>query len=139
MLPANNLRFFKFLSCYKKQILILSLLSLVSSSFFLIGPFLSRLLIDKAFIGRDIGKFLNLSILGAIVFIFSALVKTVADFVKNRIDIKLKLNLADKFIKKFYSLDLSFFQSKSVGENAYRLADAETISRFLLEQCPDVS
>ncbi|MEK6728350.1 MAG: ABC transporter ATP-binding protein [Candidatus Omnitrophota bacterium] len=135
---ANNLRFLKFLSCYKRQILILFLLSLVSSSFFLIGPFLSRLFIDKAFIGRDIAKFLNLSILGAVVFFFSTLVKAVADFVKNRIDIKLKLNLADKFIKKFYSLDLSFFQSKSVGENAYRLSDVETISNFLLEQCPDV-
>ncbi len=132
----KNSRFLKLFCFYRKQIFILFLLSLFSSSFFLIMPYFSKLFIDKAFINRDINKFLNLSILGAAVFIFSTLIKVIGDIVKNKIAIKLRLNLANKFIKKFFSLDLEFFQSKSVGENIYRLSDTNSVSDFILEQCP---
>lgn len=126
----------KFLRFYKKQILALVLLILLSSGLSLIGPYLSKLFIDEAFINKNLGKFLNLSILGIVLFIFSALFKATADIVKNRIAVKLKLNLATKFIRKFYSLDMSFFESRSVGENAYRLYDIENISNFVIEQLP---
>jgi len=132
----KNSRFLKLFYLYKKKIFILFILSLFSSSFVLIGPYFSKLFIDKAFINRDLSKFLNLSILGAAVFIFSTLARLAEDIIKNKIAIKLRLNLAGKFIKKFFSLDLEFFQSKSVGENIYRLSDTESISNFILEQCP---
>lgn len=135
MVYKNSL-FIKFLFPYKKQILVLFLLSLFSSSLSLITPYLSKLFIDKAFIDRNLTKFLNLSILGAVLFVFSMSVKAAGDIVKNRITIKLKLNLAGRFIKKFYSLDISFLQSKSVGENIYRLSDTGSIASFVLEQCP---
>lgn len=128
--------FIKFFFPYKKQILLLFLLSLFSSSLALTGPYLSKLFIDKAFIDKNLAKFLNLSILGAVLFVFSMLVKVAGDIVKNRIAIKLKLNLARRFIRKFYSLDISFFQSKSVGENVYRLSDVSNVAKFILEQCP---
>ena len=133
----NNSFFIKFLLYYKKQILVLFLLSLFSSSLSLITPYLSKLFIDQAFINKNFTKFLNLSILGAGIFIFSMLVKVSGDIVKNRIAIKLKLNLANRFIRKFYSLDWSFFQSRSVGENIYRLSDTENVAHFILEQCPN--
>ncbi len=79
---------------------------------------------------------MNLSILGAGLFIFSVLAKVVEDIIKNRIAIKLNLRLANKFIKKFYSLDLNFLQSKSVGENIYRLSNLEGIANLILEQYP---
>lgn len=138
MKDIHSLGFFKLAFLYKRQILILFLLSLISSSFFLIGPYLSSLFIDKAFIDRNLGKFLNLSIFAVSLFIFSTLIKAAADLVKNRIAIKLNLNLASRFIRKFYSLDLSFFQSKSVGENVYRLSGVEAISNFIVEQCPNI-
>lgn len=129
--------FRKFILFYKKQILVLFLLSLFSSCLVLATPYLSKLFIDQAFIDKNFAKFLNLSILGAAIFIFSMLVKATGDIVKNRIAIKLKLNLAGRFIRKFYGLDLGFFQSKSVGENVYRLSDIENIANFILEQCPN--
>jgi len=134
----KNSRFFKFFSLYRKQLFVLFLLNLFSSAFFLAAPYFSKLFIDKAFINKDFAKFLHFSAWGAAIFIFSTLITTVRDIAKNRIAIKLKLNLADKFIKKFYSLDLEFFQSKSVGENTYRLSNLETIADFLLEQCPQI-
>lgn len=136
--PKINLSSLKFPLIYKRQIIILFLFSLVSSGFFLIGPYLSKLFIDKAFIGRNLDKFLSLSVLGVLVFIFSTLVKAAEDIIKNRLTVKLKLDLANRFIRKLYSLDLEFLQSKSVGENAYRFSDTERITRFILEQCPGI-
>ena len=132
----KNSHFLKLCYLYRKQIFILFLLSLLSSSFILIGPYFSKLFIDKAFINKDLSKFLNLSILGAIIFIFSILIKVAGDIIKNKIAIKLRLDLANKFIKKIFSLDLKFFQTKSIGENIYRLSDTESISNFILEQYP---
>jgi ABC-type multidrug transport system fused ATPase/permease subunit len=129
--------FIKFIYLYKKQILVLFFLGLFSSSLSLITPYLSKLFIDKAFIAKDFDKFFNLSILGAGIFIFAMLFKVSGDIVKNRIAVKLKLNLANRFIRKFYSLDLGFFQAKSVGENIYRISDTENVANFILEQCPN--
>lgn len=128
----------KFLLVYKKQVIFLSFLNLLASAFFMAAPYFSKLFIDKAFIGRDMAKFLSLSVIGGALFIFSALSKAVEDILKNRVSIKLKLDLADKFIRKFYSLDLGFFRAKSVGENAYRLADTESAANFILEECPNI-
>lgn len=130
--------FVRFIYPYKKQILVLFLLSLFSSGLALITPYLSKLFIDQAFIGKNFARFLNLSIFGAGLFIFTMVVKLTGDILKNRIAIKLKLNLSNRFIKKFYSFDLSFFQSKSAGENIYRLSDTESVSNFILEQCPNL-
>jgi len=139
----NKIKFFgksshwiRFILIYKKQVLLLFLLSLFSSCLALVTPYLSKLFIDQAFINKDFAKFLNLSVLGAGIFIFTMLFKAIEDIVRNRIAIKLKFNLARKFIKKFYALDLSFFQSKSVGENIYRLSDVENTANFILEQTP---
>ncbi|MBU1133333.1 MAG: hypothetical protein KJ569_00300, partial [Candidatus Omnitrophica bacterium] len=112
-LPFVNIpRLLEFSFFYRKQIVTLFLLSLFSSAFFLIGPYLSKLFMDEAFIGRNLKKFLNLSYLGVVIFIFSTAIRVFGDIVRNRIAIKLRLSLTSKFIRKFYSLDMSFFQSK---------------------------
>lgn len=129
---------FRIYFLYRKQIFILFLLNLLSSSFLLISPAIGRLFIDRAFINKNFKVFLNLSVWGAGIFIFSVLVKAGADTLKNKIAVKLKLNLASRFLRKFYSLDLEFFQSRSIGENAYRLFDIERVVRFISEEVPSI-
>jgi len=127
-----------FVLLYKRQILALFFLSFLSSLFFLAGPYFSKLFIDKAFLGKDLGKFLSLSFWGAVVFVFSTLFTLAGDIVKNRISVKLRLNLSHKLIRKFFSQDIAFFHSKSIGENLFRLSDTEITANFLLEQCPQI-
>jgi len=134
----NSTFFFNFVLHYKKQIAILFLLNLFSSLFFLSSPYLSKLFIDNAFINKNLQNFLKISVLGAFIFIFSTFIQVVGDIIKNKINIKLKLDLSNRFIKKFYSLDLDFFQSKSVGENIYRLSDVGAVSGFVLQECPSI-
>ena len=130
--------FSKFPLRYTKQILFLSLLSLISSSFLLVSPFLSKLFMDDAFLARNLSRFLHLSVWGVVIFALSTLFKVVEDVVENKIAIKLKLNFTDRFIRKLYSFDVDFLQSKSIGENVYRLADAATSVDFMVQQCPNL-
>ncbi|MDD5059677.1 MAG: ABC transporter ATP-binding protein [Candidatus Omnitrophica bacterium] len=132
----NNPRIFAFISNYRKQILVLFLLSFISSGFPLVIPYISKLFIDKVFIAKEFNKFWTLSFLGLGLFFLSVLVKAISNIVKNKIAVKLRFNLSNKFIRKLFSLDLSFFQNRSVGENIYRLSDTEQIVNFSTEQCP---
>ncbi|MCX5694551.1 MAG: ABC transporter ATP-binding protein [Candidatus Omnitrophica bacterium] len=130
------MRNFLFLLIYKKEIVFLSLLSLISSSFVLLVPYFSKLAMDNAFLTRNFSVLLNLSFLGVAAFLFSTLIGILSDILKNKFAIKLKINLTNKFIRKLYSLDYVFFQEKSPGENVFRLFDIGSVSNFILEQCP---
>lgn len=130
------MRKFLFLLHYKNEIAVLSFLCLISSSFSLLVPYFSKLVIDNAFLTRNFSAFLNLSVLSAGIFLFSSLMKIVEDVVKNKITVKLKLNLSNKFTRKIYSLDLAFWQEKSAGESVFRLSDVGSVSNFLLDQLP---
>jgi ABC-type multidrug transport system fused ATPase/permease subunit len=121
---------------YTKQLIFLVLLELVSSSFLLVSPFLSKLYMDDAFLARNFNRFVHISAWGAVIFILSTLFLVLEDIVKNKISVKLKINFVNKFIRKFYSFELEFFQSKTVGENAYRLADIDLQTDFIVEQFP---
>ncbi len=134
----RNQYFLRFINSYKKKILVLFLLNLISSTFILAAPYISKLFIDQAFINKNLGKFLNLSILGVALFAFSILITVIRDIAKNKTGIKLKFKLTNQLINKFYTLDLGFFRSQSVGEDVYRLSDTETVVNFLIEQCPQI-
>lgn len=134
----KNRLILNFFNLYKWPLGIIFTLSLFSSVFVLVLPYFSKLFIDLAFMNKDLNKFFNLSIWGAAIFIFSTLFKLAEDIIKNRLSVKLKIGLSNRFLKKFYALDLYFFHSKSIGENIYRFSDSRVIMDFLLEQCPQI-
>ncbi len=131
-------KIFGLIGSYKKEILLLTFLGLLSSLFVLAAPYISKLFVDTAFINKDMARFLNLSFIGGAIFIFSTAVRTFANIARNRIMIKLRFGLSRRFIKKFYSFGLGSIRLRSVGENVYRFSDTETISSFLLEHCPNI-
>lgn len=132
----HNHPIIKFTILFKKQIFILYIFNLLSSSLLIIGPYLSKLFIDIVFINKNLNKFWELSILGGVLFILCLLIKFSGDIVRNKISVKIELNLIKRFVKKIYSLDLNFFQINSVGENTFRLLDIKNIANFLSEQYP---
>lgn len=121
---------------FRKYIIALFFLNIFGFAFSLIGPFLSKLFIDKSFIQRNLSEFIRLSLISAGLFIFSTVFGLVTGVIRNKIGIKVKLALADRFIARLFAQDTSFFQSHSVGENLFRLADMEKVSSFILGQIP---
>jgi len=123
---------------YRKNIFILFFISFFSSAFLLFGPYLSKLFIDNSFLNKDLNAFIKFSVIGAAIFLFSTIFGIIENIVKNRINVKIKLKLAEKFIRKYYSLDLKAIQSKSSGENIYRIANIEMLSRFIVWDLPRI-
>ncbi|MCX5706129.1 MAG: ABC transporter ATP-binding protein [Candidatus Omnitrophica bacterium] len=112
------------------------ILGFLSSVFFLIGPYLSSLYVDKSFLKKDLNVFLKLSVLGAALVLISALAKFSNDILKKRLAVRIKLNLSRKLIKKLFSLDMGFFRSSSIGENIYRISNIEPLADFIADQIP---
>lgn len=121
---------------YKKTIIILFILNLCSAGFVLVAPYFSKLYIDKAFLEKNIPEFFIISAFGAAVFLFSTFFNFAQSIAEMKYGVKLKFQLASQLLKKIYSLDFSFLQSRSTGEAVYRVNDVEYISNFILKQVP---
>ncbi|MGD0336682.1 MAG: ABC transporter ATP-binding protein [Candidatus Omnitrophota bacterium] len=139
-LPKNNYpKFFqslRFFLPYRRRIILLIGLEILSAAFLLAGPYFSKFYIDKAFLNKNMAAFLKITIFGAAVFLVSSVATLTRDIIKKKSSSRIKINLAGKFIKHLFSLDLSFFQSHSIGENFYRISDIDTISHFIAEDIP---
>jgi len=132
----RRIKFFKF--C-KKNITLLFLLNFISSLFFLAGPYMSRLYIDKSFLLRDFAAFIKISLVGIVIFVGSTLANLIEEILRYKTQIKIKLRLAQRLMQKIFSLDMSFFQEQSVGENIYRISTIEAISRFVSEDIAKIA
>ena len=129
----------KYLFRFRKILFALFLLNLFASLFYLTGPYFSKLYIDHSFLNKDLHSFIQISFLGATVFLASLAFSTVGNIIKNRLKIKVRLTLAGRFVAKLYSQELAFFHNRSTGENIYRLSDAERLSAFILEHIPSLA
>jgi len=94
----SNIPYIRLFYLYRGQVFALFLLSLFSSSWLLAAPYISSLFIDKAFLNKDIGNFLNYIFLSAVLFLISILFKTGEDILKNKVAVKLKFDLTNKRI-----------------------------------------
>jgi len=82
---------------FRRHIFVLFILELLSGAFFLAAPFLSKYIIDNAFLKKDAHAFIRLFLAGGAVFIFSALVKLWGEFCRNKIAVNVRLKLAGGF------------------------------------------
>ena len=102
----------KFLSPYKKKVILIASVGICASVFPLVAPYLSQAYIDKAFLKRDIHVFFNVTVIGAILFFVTTIASFIQDIIKKRTSVKIKLSLTNSFMRKLYSLDLSLLQKK---------------------------
>jgi len=133
------INFFKYLKPYwKKQIMVL-LLSFATASLALVGPYLTKLVIDKAYAQRDLNIFVKLLILGALVFVVSSLLNSLLQYLKDYIEIKVGFDLEKATFKKLESLPYGFFQKRPTGEYIYKLmSDSSRVASFITNIIPEL-
>jgi ATP-binding cassette subfamily B protein len=125
-------KFFRFLLPYWKSQLLIVILSGASVLLALVNPYLTKLIIDKAIMGKDINKFITLIFIGAGVFICNGLIKAFEDYLERNIKIKLVTDLTNKLFLVFERISLNWFQNKSSGEHVYKINyDLEMIANFI--------
>lgn len=115
-------RFLRYLIPYrKKQIAILVLSSLTALSG-LVTPYLSKLIVDKAILNKDLKALIFLGFIATVVFILSGLARVTAEILGQGLYLKVQFDINKKIFQHLQSLPLTFFQDKSTGEHMFKIS-----------------
>lgn len=132
-------RFNKYLYKYWKLQATVIILGLVTIPFSLINPYLSKLLIDKAYANKDLKLFLILVIIGASIFVFNGLIQSLITYLSQRINRSVSFDLTKGIFKHLQSLPMSFFNNKSTSEHLYSIqGDVGSVSGFICNTIPQI-
>jgi len=103
----------------------------------LVNPYLTKLIIDKAYGNRDLKLFIILITIGGAIFVLNSIINGVTNYLNNYIALRVDFNLNRKLFRKLQHLPYGFFQDTSTGENLYKLSyDIEQVGRFITDTLP---
>ncbi|HOX54854.1 MAG TPA: ABC transporter ATP-binding protein [Candidatus Omnitrophota bacterium] len=128
----NLFNFLKFLKPYWKKEVFVWLLTFIVSLLSLVNPIIAKLIIDRAYLGRDLGIFIKLVILAGLIFVISNIADIVSQLISEYIASRTKFDLQKKIFRKIDNLSYSFFQKKTSGEYIYRINnEAAQVATFM--------
>ena len=113
--------FLKYLIPYRKKQITVLILSGLSVFLGLVIPYLSKLVVDKAILNKELRTFILLGLIGTAVFIINGLIKAMASFLKKGVYLRVKFDLNKKVFGHLQKLPLGFFQNKSTGEHMFKI------------------
>lgn len=116
------------------------LLGLITTPLSLLNPYLTKLVIDKAYGNRDLKLFFILAIIGGGVFIISGLINSLSSYLSQRINRQVHFDMTRDLFKHLQRLPLSFFNNRSTGEHIYRIdQDVSSVSSFVCDTIPQTA
>jgi ABC-type multidrug transport system fused ATPase/permease subunit len=133
------IKFYRYLLPYwKKEILIL-FFSTIGFVLGLITPYLTKLIVDKAYVNKNLKLFIFLAMLGGIVFLINGIITTLINYINRFIKLQVSFDLNRKIFKKLRGFSYRFFQDSSTGQNLYKIAyDIERVTQLISDVMPQV-
>lgn len=132
-------RFNKYLYKHWKMQTAVILLGLITMLLSLVNPFLTKLIIDKAYGNKDLKLFLILAIISGSIFIFNGILNSVSSYLARRISSRVHFDITKDLFKHLHSLPLSFFNDKSTGEHIFKVSsDVDMVSSFVCNTIPQI-
>ena len=119
---ALFLRFIKLLLPYRAKWVAILLLSSSGALLGLVNPYLTKLVVDKAIIKKDLKVFIILVIAGCAVFIATGIINGIKQYLERYVKIKVRFDLNRAVFKRIDILPFSWFQNKSTGGHLYKIA-----------------
>ena len=114
-------------------------LSFLVTPLALVNPYLTKLIIDKAYGGRNLKLFFILALIGGVVFIISLSLNYLSRYLSRRINRNVTFDMQKDFFAHLEGLPLSFYDNRSTGEQIYRVqSDARKVSSFISEIIPKI-
>jgi signal peptidase I len=136
---GDLIRFMSFLSPYYKNEALVVLLNLVAIPLGLAMPYLTKLVIDKAFVNSDFSLFLRFVFLGAALFLITALLDSFSSYLQEKIKLKVNFDINNAVFTHLQNLSLKFFRQRSTGEHIYRLSfDLESITGMITDTALEI-
>ena len=136
---VNWKRFNKYLYRYWKLQVVVILLGFISLPLSLLNPYLTKLVIDKAYANKDLKLFLILAIIGGGIFVINGLINSLISYLSSRINLRVRFDITKDLFRHLQSLPLSFFNDKSTGEHIYRISnDVSSVSGLVSNTLPQI-
>ena len=131
------LRFSRYLLPYWKKEMVILILSGMAVLLGLVNPYLTKLVIDRAFGNKDLRVFIILALIGGIIFLLNGLVSGLKSYLDRQIRIKVNFDLNRKVFRHLEGLSYSYFQNKSTGEHIYKSSyDIDRVADFITTTPP---
>ncbi len=130
-------KFYRYLLPFWKREALILFLSVIAVALSLVNPYLTKLVIDKAYGNKDLKLFIILIGVGGAIFVLNGLISGLASYLSRYIRLRLNFNLSRQVFSKLQRLSYSFFQNNSTGENLFRISyDVEQTAQFLTDALP---
>jgi ABC-type multidrug transport system fused ATPase/permease subunit len=126
------LKFAKYLLPYWKKELFIIILGELAVLFSLAYPYLSKLLIDRGILQKDLNFFILVVLAMIVQFLLTGIMNAFVHYFSSYINSKVNLDLVQDLCNHLSKLSFSFFQSKSSGEQVYKVGyDTDRITDFI--------
>jgi len=133
------MRFNRYIYRYWKVHAVIIFLSLIVIPLGLVNPYLTKLVIDKAYGQKDLQLFFILAIIGGVVFIITGFINSLSGYMSKYINRNVNFDMTRDLFRHLQGLPLSFFDNHSTGEHIYRInADVRAVSSFVCEAVPQI-
>lgn len=125
------LYFFKYLTPYRKDLLLVLVCLVMASLLQLIFPLLTQSLVDVG-IGTSNLNFIELILIAQLVLTISVMsVSFVQSWITLHVNSRINILLISDFLAKLLRLPLSYFDSKQIGDIMQRIGDHSRIQSFM--------
>jgi len=134
------LKFSRFLLPYWKQELAVIILGEAAVVFALVNPYLSKLLIDKGLLNKDLNLFIVIGLGMGALFILNGLISAFVQYVSQYVESKVDIDIRKSVFEHLNKLSFDFFQSRSSGENIYKISyDIDRITAFITSAISEIT
>ncbi len=132
-------RFNRYLFRYWKTQLAVFVIGFILIPLGLINPYLTKLVIDRAYGNRDLRLFFTLAAIGAAVFILQGIFNSISSYLSRKISRKVVYDLTADVFAHMQRLPLRYFQEKSTGEHLYKVNnDVRSVAEFVCTTIPQM-
>jgi ATP-binding cassette subfamily B protein len=103
------------------------------------NPYITKLIVDKAYAGKNLRLFLVLAILAGGIFLVQALVNALTGYLSRRVSESVAYDMRRNLFGHLQRFDLGFFNEGSTGEHLFVLtSDVSKVSSFVCSVIPQL-
>lgn len=133
------IKFYRYLLPYWKKEIAILFLTGISFGLGLVFPYLTKLIIDKAYVKKDLGLFIILVTVVGSVFIVNSIINELTNYYNRSIKLCVSFSLNRKVFRKLQYFPYQFFQDTSTGQHLYKIAyDIERVTQLISDILPQV-
>jgi ABC-type bacteriocin/lantibiotic exporter with double-glycine peptidase domain len=139
MYKIPSLQYYRYLLINLREELFVVFLSLASALIGLAVPYISKLVIDRAYAQKNFHLFFILSLIGGVIVIFNEILNYVTNYISQKISLRIRNSLSAEVFTKSIQLPYSYFQDNPSSQSVHHLQfDVELISQFVSETIPQL-